>query len=245
MGSVTGRILHGLPGSGKSAAPTRRWYYGGPAGRIQRWRSRRMEPILDAITTTYMECPQCGRKALSVATRCPHCGVAFPSSPLQRSAPGYRIDRLRPVLAVGGVLVLGAVLLAVMVPRLGSKATPPARPASPDEMSPTLTTPPGAVATDSTAGDAASHSLAPVQLPAVSPASVTPAAPSLLARRFARTWVNVRGWRSRATPTVRVLNPGDPVQVDSLSRGWYRVLIDGRAAGYVHRSTLDPVSPPR
>ncbi len=77
------------------------------------------------------------------------------------------------------------------------------------------------------------------------PASVTPAAPRPLARRFARTWVNVRGGRGRATPAVRVLNPGDAVQVDSLSRGWYRVLIDGRAAGYVHRSNLDPVSPPR
>jgi hypothetical protein len=180
---------------------------------------------LDAITTTYMECPQCGRKALSVATRCPHCAVAFPSRPLQRSEPGYRLDRLRPVLAVGGVLVLGAVLLAVIVPRLGSKAAPPA--------------------TDSTAEGAASDGLAPVQLPAVSPAPVTPAAPSPLARRFARTWVNVRGGRSRDTPTVRVLNPGEAVQVDSLSRGWYRVLIDGRPAGYVHRSNLDPVSPPR
>jgi ribosomal protein L37E len=142
-----------------------------------------MEAILDAITTTYMECPQCGRKALSVATRCPHCGVAFPSRPLQRSPPG---NRLRPVLAVGGVLVLGAVLLAVVVPRLGSK------PAAPARMTPSVDT--------------------------------TPAL---------------------AAPAVRVLNPGDAVQVDSLSRGWYRVLIDGRAAGYVHRSNLDPVPPPR
>ena len=71
---------------------------------------------------------------------------------------------------------------------------------------------------------------------------VAPAGP--LARRFARTWVNVRGARARAAPAVRVLNPGDAVQVDSLSGGWYRVLIDGRAAGYVHRSNLDPVPPP-
>jgi hypothetical protein len=189
---------------------------------------------LDAITTTYMECPQCGRKALSVATRCPHCGVACPSRPLQRSAPDDRLARLRPMLAVGGVLVLGAVLLAVVVPHLGSKAA-----------APTLATPPGAVATDSTVQDSASDGIAPVQPPAASSAAVTPAAPSPLARRFARTWVNVRGGRGRATEAVRVLNPGEAVQVDSLSRGWYRVLIDGGAAGYVHRSNLDPVSPPR
>jgi hypothetical protein len=146
------------------------------------------------------------------------------------------------MLAVGGVLVVGAVLLAVIVPRMGSKAALPDRHASPDETSPTLARPPGAMATDSAAEAAASDAPEPVQLPAVSPAPVTPAAAIALARRFARTWVNVRG---RATPTVRVLNPGQAVQVDSLSRGWYRVLIDGRAAGYVYRSNLDPVSPPR
>jgi hypothetical protein len=189
---------------------------------------------LDAITTTYMECPQCGRKALSVATRCPHCAVAFPSRPLALSAPGYRLDWLRPVLAVAGVLVLGAVLLAVVVPRLGSKAA-----------THTLATPPGTVATDSAVQGAASDRIAPVQPPAVPSASVTPTAPRPLPKRFARTWVNVRGGRGRATPAVRVLKPGEAVQVDSLSRGWYRVLIDGRAAGYVHRSNLDPVSPPR
>lgn len=187
-----------------------------------------MKAIFNAITTTYMECPQCGRKALSVATRCPHCAVAFPSRPLQRSAPGYRLDRLRPVLAVGAVLVLGAVLLAVIVPRLGSKAEPPAPRASPDETGPALATLPGAMAIHSTG-----------ETP------VTPAASSALARRIARTWVNIRGGRSRATPAVRILNPGEVVQVDSLSRGWYRVLIDGRVVGYVHQSKLDPASSPR
>ena len=188
---------------------------------------------MDAITTTYMECPQCGRKALSVATRCPHCGVAFPSRPLALSAPGSRLDRLRLVLVVAGVLILAA-LLAVVLPRQGSKAA-----------TPTLATPPGAVATESAVQGAASDGIAPVQPPAVSSASVTPTAPKPLPRRFARTWVNVRGGRGRATPAVRVLNPGAAVQVDSLSRGRYRALIDGRAAGYVHRSNLDPVSPPR
>jgi hypothetical protein len=204
-----------------------------------------MEAILDAITMTYMECPQCGRKALSVATRCPHCGVAFPSRPLQRFAPGYRLDRLRPVLAVGGVLVLGAVLLTVVLPRLELKPAAPAPGASPGETSPTLATPPDSVPADSVVEGHRSDTVAPDQTPAVSSAPITPTPPSPLATRFARTWVNVRGGRGRAAPAVRVLNPGDAVQVDSLSLGWYRVLIDGRAAGYVHRSNLDPVSPSR
>jgi len=187
-----------------------------------------MEVILDAITTTYMECPQCGRKALSVATRCPHCGVAFPSRPLQRSAPGDRLVRLRPVLAVGGVVVLGAGLLAVVMPRLAPKAATPV----PRETSPTLSGPGGETPADSA-------------VDGVRSVSDAPEAAGPLTRRAARTWVNVRGGRGRGAPIVLVLNPGDAVQVDSLSRGWYRVLIDGRAAGYVHRSNLDPVPRPR
>lgn len=204
-----------------------------------------MKAILDAITMTYTECPQCGRKALSVATRCPHCGVAFPSKPFQRSVPGYRFDRLRPALAVVGVLLLGAVLLTVVLPRLESRATSPARAAPSGETSPTSAASPGAVPSDSAVDGDSSEDVAPVQPPAVPSQPITPALPGPLAQRFARTWVNVRGGRSRTAPAIRVLNPGDAVQVDSLSRGWYRVLIDGRAAGYVHRSNLDPMSPAR
>jgi pyruvate/2-oxoglutarate dehydrogenase complex dihydrolipoamide acyltransferase (E2) component len=159
--------------------------------------------------------------------------------------PGHRLDRLGPILAVGGVVILGAVLLALVVPRLGSKAAAPAPGSPPGESTPTPATPPATVAADSAGEGAASDSVVPTQPPAVSAAPVTPTPAGPLAQRFARTWVNVRGGRSRATPAVRVLNPGDAVQVDSLSRGWYRVLIDGHAVGYVHRSNLDPVSPPR
>jgi Bacterial SH3 domain len=62
-------------------------------------------------------------------------------------------------------------------------------------------------------------------------------------RRYAQTWVKVRGNRTRSAPTVGTLNPGDAVTVDSLVRGWYRVLVDGRTLGYVRRSTLDVSRP--
>jgi hypothetical protein len=61
--------------------------------------------------------------------------------------------------------------------------------------------------------------------------------------RYARTWVNVRDGRAQATPSVRVLTPGEPVLVDSLRGGWYRVLAEGRTVGYVHRSNLDAAPP--
>jgi hypothetical protein len=158
--------------------------------------------------------------------------VAFPSKPLQRSAPSYR---LWPVLAVGGVLVLGVALLAVVMPHLGPKAATPAPGGPPRETNPTLAGP----------GSEAPRAAAPAQPHSVATAPVAPAPEAPLAKRVARTWVNVRGGRGRAAPTVRILNPGEAVQVDSLIRGWYRVLIDGRAAGYAHRSNLDPVPPAR
>src|SRR6476469_3294503 len=55
-------------------------------------------------------------------------------------------------------------------------------------------------------------------------------------RRYALTWVNIHGERTQSSPTVGILNPGDPVLADSLVRGWYRVSVEGRILGYVYRS---------
>jgi hypothetical protein len=52
------------------------------------------------------------------------------------------------------------------------------------------------------------------------------------------TWANIRQSRARSSPTVGRLEPGDSVMVDSLRRGWYRVLMDGRPVGYVHRTSI-------
>jgi hypothetical protein len=71
-----------------------------------------------------------------------------------------------------------------------------------------------------------------------------PAPPATTIRRYAQTWVNIRDARRRASPAIRVLNPGEAVQVDSLQVGWYRVVVDGRPGGYVHRSNLGTAPPP-
>jgi uncharacterized protein YgiM (DUF1202 family) len=57
-------------------------------------------------------------------------------------------------------------------------------------------------------------------------------------RRFARTWTKVRTGRSTSADVAAVLLPGDTVLVDSLVRGWWRVTLEGKAIGYVLRSTL-------
>jgi hypothetical protein len=55
---------------------------------------------------------------------------------------------------------------------------------------------------------------------------------------IARTWTNVRASRSTRADVEAVLLPSDTVRADSLERGWYRVALEGKVLGYVHRSTL-------
>jgi hypothetical protein len=40
-----------------------------------------------------------------------------------------------------------------------------------------------------------------------------------------------------------VLDPGQPVLVDSLVGGWYRVVIDGQPIGYAYGSNLSAEAP--
>jgi hypothetical protein len=55
---------------------------------------------------------------------------------------------------------------------------------------------------------------------------------------IARTWTNVRASRSTRADVEAVLLPSDTVLADSLERGWYRVALEGKVLGYVHRSAL-------
>jgi hypothetical protein len=134
------------------------------------------------------------------------------------------------MVAMAGVVV-AVIALAVFVWRSG------ARPA---------TGPPAVTLAGPTAPAATGPSEPPGSMPADSLAltSPQPALPVTTLRRYAQTWVNVRGQRRVASPVIRVLNPGEGVQVDSLQVGWYRVVVDGRPGGYVHRSNLGTAPPP-
>jgi len=192
---------------------------------------------------SYVECPQCGHKALSVATRCPRCGHDLPPHHLRRPEPKPERPRLRPALLVAAAVLAGIVVVLASRQGAGSKAVsaPPAAAsrdtAAPSEPQPSLPQP--AAAADSSRSVAPPGPAAPA-----APASVLPPPSGQAVQRYARTWVNVREGRGRYTAPVRVLNPGERVRVDSLQRGWYRVLVNGRAQGYVHRSQLDAVPPP-
>ena len=129
------------------------------------------------------------------------------------------------------------------------------------DTAPTVSSPPGvqasAKARDSTPPVAPAPSrkkTAPKPRDDTVPAepAPTPVAPSATAalpavngqvQRYAKDWVNVRSRRRPGAHIVRVLNRGQAVMVDSLSEGWWRVMIDGQAVGYVYRAYLDTVPP--
>ena len=79
----------------------------------------------------YIECPECGHRALSVATRCPKCGHAFPARPLHRPLSGKSRDWPSALLA--GVVVIGAVIIVASLRRPGhaSRESPPTSAAQP------------------------------------------------------------------------------------------------------------------
>jgi SH3 domain-containing protein len=163
------------------------------------------------MSPSYVTCSECGKRALSIATRCPQCGFEFPARTLPRKSGTSNFGRLLPLLAAAGAVAATVALVTMVMRRTANRAEAPA----------TAEAPGTATAPDMDTAMAAS-----------SPA------PGAAQRRFARTWTNVRSRRSAAGDVVGVLLPGDTVLADSLSRGWWRVTFEGKVMGYAYRSTL-------
>jgi len=183
----------------------------------------------------YIECPKCGQRALSVATRCPRCGNSFPTQFLRRSGSKPEAQRLRRLLVVAGALLAVVVVVVVLQRQAGPRAVAVPAPTAPHDTALPI---PSQVRGEPSAS-AGDSSRSVVESP-----SGTPPPVGQQLQRYARTWVNVRGGRSPGAHAVRILSPGEAVLVDSLRQGWYRVLVDGRTLGYVYRSFLDAVPPP-
>jgi len=173
---------------------------------------------------TDIQCPQCGHLALSVATRCPRCGHEFSAELLQPLPASPERAWLRPaLLAAAGVAVVGG--LALLAP--GAAPAPPSSSPVPTAAPPAdrpVASPPAPARTE--------------PLPAAEPPPATGTV-----RRWATNWINVRRNRGMGGTRVRVLQPGEAVLVDSLVRGWYRVVTDGRTQGYAHRRWLAAAPP--
>ncbi len=209
----------------------------------------------------YTICSSCGQKALSVATRCPRCGLAFEEQFLSRSRSTPKSRGMPLIVLIVGVVaaLFGANALmrritvapqglvpppapgagAVAVVPVPAADTPPAPrrdlpAASVESLTPVARAP---VVVDTPAP--LPRVVAP---PAPVPAVVVPApvatGPLPTQRRYASIWTNVRAARSNTSPVLRILRPGEVVQVDSLARGWYRVMSDGLPVGYADRRLL-------
>ncbi len=161
------------------------------------------------MSGSYMQCPECGKRALSIATRCPGCGREFPPKPERHKRLGLDFGRYLPPVVVVAALAAGAASITASLDR-------PSRPPVPMEE------------------ETSSVAAAPRVDAAPLPPTPTPAAEL----RVARTWAKVRTGRSTRADLAAVLLPGDTVVVDSLSHGWYRVALEGEVLGYSHESTL-------
>ena len=169
---------------------------------------------------SYRQCVACGKRALSIATRCPACGRELLTPPAPEPRPARGGNRLLALAVVAGVLAAAAILTVTRLgPAPGTSNQPSAIVTVDSVASPPLGYAAPATARRDTASVAA--------LPAASPTKLV-----------TLTWTNVRKSRSRIAEVEAVLVPGATVMADSLERGWYRVALDSGVRGYAHRSTL-------
>jgi hypothetical protein len=159
---------------------------------------------------SYRQCDACGKRALSIAIRCPGCGREFPAKEVSKGGGGLELGRFLAPKGVAAVLAVVAVLVSASLGRAGQPREEKAEVES------------------SMARTGALDTARVAELPAESASEL----------RVVRSLTDVRKSRSVRAPLEAVLTAGDTVQVDSLERGWYRVALEGEVLGYAHHSTL-------
>ncbi len=182
-------------------------------------------PILEAAVShpprglmPLKACPQCGQKVAGAAQVCPGCS--------------YRLSQHTPEINGSGASWFVPVLLGVALVVLGVFLAIRTRPDGGLQPSASSAPPPAA----SVAAPPA-DSVAPPPV-----AEPTPALPSTQTK-WTSDWVNVREGRALTAPILRVLTPGQRVQVDSLRVRWWLVYLDGQRIGYVHQTVIQDEAP--
>lgn len=192
---------------------------------------------------SYINCPRCGQKALSVATRCPHCGELFETWNQPKARPA--LD-LRPL----GLLIVGAAVIVLVAVNVVSRPRSPAPGAVPVAASADPRVPAPAPARPRIKSPSPSRSPRQSSPPPSDTASRLAAVPAAepsdsetIQARYAGTWVNVRAGRSSTAPVVRVLRPGEEIAVDVPRQGWYPVVDKEETSGYVDGRYLETTPP--
>jgi hypothetical protein len=173
------------------------------------------------MSGSYRQCSECGKRALSIATRCPGCGRELPDPAVPDQSADLGHLHSVPV-------VLGLLTLIVMLAGIPSGKRPP-QPAG--EESSFVAPASNALSVDPLA---ATPRLA-------TPAVAAAAAGDTSRLLVAQTWTHVRSRRSPKAELSAVLMPGDTVLADSLSQGWYRVALEGEVMGYAYKSALTEI----
>ena len=197
-----------------------------------------------------IDCPQCGHKVLSVASTCPKCGFSL-TEQRKRDSVARRAAICRhchreiaataklcphcgktkpvskpPPWLVPAILVVGLLIAVFFILRGGSEdpIPQPAEPVAAAESVPTTRdttpTPPPAAVTVPTR-----------------PQISAPAAPQTLTR-WTADWANMREDRNVSSDVVRVLLPGEQIEVADLANRWWAVHVDGRRVGYISASLV-------
>ena len=174
------------------------------------------------MSGSYRQCSECGKRALSIATRCPGCGRELPD-PAVPDQPAIDLGQLRSVPVILGMLTLIVVLGGI---RVGKQPPQPAG----EESSFVAPAAPARLAVDPLAAT-----------PRVDrPAAAAPA-PDTARLLVARSWTRVRIRPSPKAELSAMLTPGDTVLADSLRQGWYRVALEGEVMGYAYKSGLGEI----
>jgi hypothetical protein len=176
---------------------------------------------------SYKQCHECGKRALSIATRCPGCGreLEILTEPETSAAP--KLGRFMPKGAAAAAVLAAIVVGVELSGETGSSEAQRGSPAV--EL--------GAADSLAASSEVAYAMGATARLDTASVEATTDVRGQYL---VARTWTNVRIARSTRAGLEAVLTPGDTVFADSLDRDWYRVAFEGEVMGYAHRSTLVP-----
>lgn len=171
---------------------------------------------------SYRQCSECGKRALSIATRCPGCGRELEPQAAPKTRSVLEVGRYLP----SGVVAAVALAAVVLVVDFGGSRL----------SSGSVRSSAAAGSTADSIADSSEVAYAMGATAQLDTASVeaTPSGGILVAK----TWTNVRQSRSRHGELAAVLSPGDTVFADSLQRDWYRVALEGEVMGYAYRTTL-------
>ena len=66
---------------------------------------------------SYRQCTECGKRALSIATRCPGCGRELPAPAVPEGGPALDLRRFLSPGVVAGVLAGAAIVTATRLDR--------------------------------------------------------------------------------------------------------------------------------